>query len=314
MTQITPTAGPPPAPPVGVAVRLTGLTRRFGAVTAVDALDLTIDTGEVVALLGPNGAGKSTTIDMMLGLTRPDEGRATVYGLPPAEAVAQGRVGALLQSGGLLPDLTAIELVRLTAALYPRHRDVADVVERAGLTEFARRRVGTLSGGQQQRVRFAMALVADPQLIVLDEPTTGLDVEARRGFWAAMREETRRGRTVLFATHYLDEADAYADRVVLMRAGRVVADGSAAQIKAISSGRTVRATLPGASAQALAALPGVDSVELRGDTVLLACRDSDAALRALITRTPARDIEVTAQDLEDAFLALTVDSPAGANR
>ena len=309
MTQTTPMAEP-----AGTAVHLAGLTRRYGAVTAVDALDLTIAAGEVVALLGPNGAGKSTTIDMMLGLTRPDAGRVSVYGLPPAEAVAQGRVGALLQSGGLLPDLTAAELVRLTAALYPRHRDVGEVIRRAGVADFARRRVATLSGGQQQRVRFAMALVADPHLIVLDEPTTGLDVQARRAFWAAMREETRRGRTVLFATHYLEEADAYADRIVLMRAGRVIADGTAAQIKAIASGRTVRATLPGASEPALAALPGVDSVELRGDTVLLACHDSDAAVRALVTRTTARDIEVTTRDLEDAFLALTVDAPAGAHR
>src|SRR5262249_31778994 len=159
---------------------------------------------------------------------------------------------------------------------------------------------------QQQRVRFALALVADPDLIVLDEPTTGLDVEARRSFWASMREETRQGRTMLFATHYLEEADAYADRIVLMRAGTVVADGTAAQIKSVVSGRTIRATLPGADPGRLAGLTGVDSVELRGDTVLLGCSDSDAALRVLLDTTPAHDIEVTARNLEDAFLALTV--------
>jgi ABC-2 type transport system ATP-binding protein len=150
-----------------------------------------------------------------------------------------------------------------------------------------------------------MALVADPDLIVLDEPTTGLDVEARRAFWAAMREETARGRTVLFATHYLDEADAYADRIVLMRAGRIVADGSPNHIKSLVSGRTIRATLPGADLNALAALPGVDRVETRGDGVLLHCSDSDAALRALLSTTPASDVEVVARGLEDAFLALT---------
>jgi ABC-2 type transport system ATP-binding protein len=288
-------------------IALRGLTKRYGAVTAVDGLDLSISPGEVVALLGPNGAGKSTTIDMLLGLARPDAGAARLFDLPPIEAIARGRVGAMLQSGGLLPDLTVGEIVELAAALQPRHRPIPQVLERAGLADLAKRRVGKLSGGQQQRVRFAMALVADPELIVLDEPTTGLDVEARRAFWAAMREESGHGRTVLFATHYLDEADAYADRIVFMRAGRVVADGTAAQIKALVSGRTIRATLPGADLTALAVLPGVDEVESRGDTVLLTCRDSDAALRALLTNTPARDVEVTARGLEDAFVALTME-------
>jgi ABC-2 type transport system ATP-binding protein len=287
------------------AVRLTGLTKRFGAVTAVDGLDLSIEPGEVVALLGPNGAGKSTTIDLLLGLLRPDRGTVTLYDLTPGRAVAAGRVGAMLQSGGLLPDLTVTEIVTLAASLYTTHRPVPQVLDRAGITDLARRRVGKLSGGQRQRVRFAMALVADPDLIVLDEPTTGLDVEARRAFWAAMREETALGRTVLFATHYLDEADAYADRVVLMRAGSVIADGTPAHVKSLVSGRTIRATVPGAHLGQLAALPGVDRAEARGSTVLLTCTDSDAALRALLQRTAARDIEVSAHGLEDAFLALT---------
>jgi ABC-2 type transport system ATP-binding protein len=288
------------------AVRVTGLTKRYGEVTAVNGLDLTIAPGEVVALLGPNGAGKSTTIDMMLGLTRPDAGTVSVYGASPATAIRDGRVGAQLQSGGLLPDLTVGEIVGLSAALHKRHRPVAGVLKTAGLTDLAQRRVAGLSGGQQQRVRFAMALLADPDLIVLDEPTTGLDVEARRAFWAAMREETEQGRTVLFATHYLEEADDYADRIVLMRAGSVVADGTSAQIKSVVSGRTIRATLPGADMPSLAALPGVDTVEIRRDMVLLACSDSDTTLRALLTSTTAHDIEVTARNLEDAFLALTV--------
>jgi ABC-2 type transport system ATP-binding protein len=197
----------------------------------------------------------------------------------------------------------------LTAALYRRRKATADILARAGAAEFAKRRVGTLSGGQQQRVRFAMALVADPELIVLDEPTTGLDVEARRAFWAAMRQETERGRTVLFATHYLDEADAYADRIVLMRAGRIVADATAAAIKAVVSGRTIRATLPGADLGVLATLPGVEEVEARGATVLLTSRDSDLTLRHLMATTTAHDIEVTAHNLEDAFLALTTTAP-----
>jgi ABC-2 type transport system ATP-binding protein len=290
----------------GDAVRVTGLTKRYGEVTAVAGIDLTIEAGDVVALLGPNGAGKSTTIDMMLGLTRPDAGSVAIFGQPPGDAIRAGRVGALLQSGGLLPDLTVREIVALSAALHRRRGDLAAVLERAGVAEFAQRRVAVLSGGQQQRVRFAMALVADPDLIVLDEPTAGLDVEARRAFWAAMREETRRGRTVLFATHYLDEADAYADRIVLLRSGVIVADGTAAQVKAVASGRAIRATLPNADVTELAALPGVDSVETRGDTIILSSVDSDTTLRALLATTSAYDIEVTARNLEDAFIALTV--------
>jgi len=288
------------------AVQLAGLTKRFGPVTAVDGLDLTIRRGEVVALLGPNGAGKSTTIDMLLGLLRPDAGVVSLYGEPPARAIARGAVGALMQSGGLLPDLTAEETVRLAAALQRDPRDVGEVLERAGVAEFGKQRVGGLSGGQQQRIRFAMALVSNPDLLVLDEPTTGMDVETRRAFWASMREETARGRTVLFATHYLEEADDYADRIVLLRSGRVVADGTSAQIKAAVSGRTIRATVPGADLAGLAGLPGVERVETRGESVLLHCDDSDAALRALLRASNAHDIEVTSRNLEDAFIALTV--------
>jgi ABC-2 type transport system ATP-binding protein len=195
--------------------------------------------------------------------------------------------------------------VTLAASLFGKHRPVGEVLVRAGVTEFAGKRVGRLSGGQQQRVRFAMALVADPDLVVLDEPTTGMDVEARRGFWTAMREETAQGRTVLFATHYLDEADAYADRIVLMRSGRIVADGTPNHIKSLVSGRTIRATLAGADLNSLATLPGVDSVDAHGDVVLLHCGDSDAALRSLLAATNAHDIEVVAHGLEDAFIALT---------
>jgi ABC-2 type transport system ATP-binding protein len=162
-----------------------------------------------------------------------------------------------------------------------------------------------LSGGQKQRVRFAMAIIPQPDLIVLDEPTTGMDVESRRDFWASMHAETARGRTVLFATHYLEEADAYADRVVLMRNGKVVADGTAAQIKASVSGRTIRATIPGADLAALASQPGVRNVETRGEVVLLQCANSDDTLRYLLDNTDAHDIEVTSADLEDAVLAIS---------
>ncbi|MEV1330613.1 ABC transporter ATP-binding protein [Micromonospora costi] len=289
------------------AVELSGLTKTFGAVTAVDGLSLRVEPGEVVAFLGPNGAGKTTTIDMLLGLARPDSGTVRILGGAPADAIARGRVAAVLQTGGLLKDLTVGETVRLTANFYRQSRPAEEVLERAGIADIADRVVGRCSGGQQQRLRFALALLPDPDLMVLDEPTTGMDVEGRREFWQALRRDARTGRTVIFATHYLDEADAYADRIVLVRQGRIVADGTTAEIKNLASGRLVRATLPDADQAALAALPGVDAVEVRGDTVLVTTTDSDPVARHLLTRTAARDLEITSRNLEDAFLALTTD-------
>jgi ABC-2 type transport system ATP-binding protein len=167
--------------------------------------------------------------------------------------------------------------------------------------------VGKCSGGEQQRLRFAMALLSDPELLILDEPTTGMDVEGRRSFWAAIRQDTARGRTVLVATHYLEEADAYADRIILVRQGKIVADGTTSEIKALAAGRTVRASLAGADEPTLRAVPGADDVEIRGETVLIHSTDSDAVARYLLTSTRARDLEITTRGLEDAFIALTSD-------
>ncbi|MGZ4602674.1 MAG: ABC transporter ATP-binding protein, partial [Kineosporiaceae bacterium] len=246
------------------AVRLSGLVKRFGPVTAVDEVDLAVRPGEIVAFLGPNGAGKTTTIDMMLGFTRPDAGHVAILAGTPADAVAKGRIAAVLQTGGLLKDLTVAETVRLTASLFPTARPVDEALERAGIADIGDRRVGSCSGGQQQRLRFALALLPDPDLLLLDEPTTGMDVEGRREFWAAIRADAAHGRTVIFATHYLEEADGYADRIVLIRRGRIVADGTPAHVKSLASGRAVRATLPDADQTALLAVPGVQSVEVRG--------------------------------------------------
>ena len=287
------------------AVELRGVTKSFGDVDAVRGIDLTLEQGEIVAFLGPNGAGKTTTIDMVLGLSRPTTGTATVLGLEPRQAIARGLVSAVMQTGGLLKDLTVRETVAYTASLFADTRPVDEVLANAGITGLADRKVAKCSGGEQQRLRFAMALLSDPALLLLDEPTTGMDVEGRRTFWAAIREDAARGRTVMFATHYLEEADAYADRIVLISHGRIVADGTGAQIKALASGRTVRATLPAADTTGLAALPGVTGVEVRGDSVLVHTRDSDAVARHLLTHTEARDLEITAQGLEDAFLSLT---------
>jgi ABC-2 type transport system ATP-binding protein len=289
------------------AIALRGLRKHFGPVRAVDGIDLAIEPGEIVAFLGPNGAGKTTTIDVVLGLSEPTSGTAEVLGMSPQEAVARGLVAAVLQAGGLLKDLTVHETLRLTAALFADTRPVDDVMRRADISDFADRRVGKCSGGQQQRLRFAMALLPDPELLVLDEPTTGMDVAGRREFWSAIREDAGRGRTILFATHYLEEADAYADRIVFIRRGRIVADGTSGEIKALAAGRLVRATLPGASEAALRGVPAVDSVEMRGDTVLISSKDTDAVARYLLTKTNARDLEITSHNLEDAFVALTAD-------
>jgi ABC-2 type transport system ATP-binding protein len=294
-----------------LAVDLRGVHKSFGSVQAVRGVALTVGSGEVMAFLGPNGAGKTSTIDLILGLSRPDAGVVEVYGMAPRQAVRKGLVSAVMQAGGLLKDLTVAETVEYTARLFAVSRPVAEVLERAGITAIAGRSVGKCSGGEQQRLRFAMALIPDPELLILDEPTQGMDVEGRRGFWTAIREDAARGRTIIFATHYLEEADAYADRIVLISKGRIVADGTAAEVKGLASGRTIRATLPSADEAALRALPGVDDVEIRGDTVLIRCGDSDAVARRLLTQTPAHDLEITSRGLEDAFIALTSGGPSG---
>jgi ABC-2 type transport system ATP-binding protein len=293
-------------------IELRGLKKTYrspgGPVDAVRGVDVAVRQGETVALLGPNGAGKSTTVDLLLGLQEPDEGSVALFGGPPERAVCGGRVGVMLQEGGVLRDLTVRELISMMAALFPRPLGVDETLSLAQLNEIADRRTERLSGGQTQRVRFAVALVSDPDLLVLDEPTVGMDVESRRAFWATVRELSGHGKTFLFATHYLEEADAYADRAVLMAHGRVVADGPTTEIKAIVGSRTIRATLPGVPMEALERLPGVTRGERRGEAVVLTCSDSDSALRELLAGYPeARDIEVRGAGLEEAFLQLTGD-------
>jgi ABC-2 type transport system ATP-binding protein len=286
-------------------IELTGLRKRFGDVTAVDGIDLTIRPGEVVALLGPNGAGKTTTVDLALGLSRPTGGTAALFGGDPRTAVVDGKVGAMLQGGALLPDLRVRDAVALIASAHRSPMPVEEAMKRARVSEIADRRVGKLSGGQLQRARFAVAVVSDPDLLVLDEPTAAMDVEARHVFWESMREFTDTGRTVVFATHYLDEADAFADRIVILSAGAIVADGTPTEVKAIVTSRTVRFT-GSCDRGLLQRLPGVTAIESRGDRVTLVTDDSDATLRALVAQDPAaRDLEVTASSMDDAFLALT---------
>jgi ABC-2 type transport system ATP-binding protein len=296
----------------GRGIELRGLKKTYrspaGPVHAVRGVDVAVRQGETVALLGPNGAGKSTTVDMLLGLQEPDEGSVAVFGGPPERAVRAGRIGVMLQEGGVLRDLTVRELIAMMAALFPAPLGVDETLSLAQLDKLAHRRTERLSGGETQRVRFAVALVSDPDLLVLDEPTVGMDVESRHAFWETVRELSGHGKTFLFATHYLEEADAYADRAVLMAHGRVVADGPTTEIKAVVGSRTIRATLPGVPMEVLERLPGVTRVERRGEAVVLACSDSDSALRELLASYPeARDIEVRGAGLEEAFLQLTGD-------
>ncbi len=293
-------------------VQLTGLTKTFrgpaGPVQAVRGIDITIAAGETVALLGPNGAGKSTTIDMLLGLTRPDSGRVELFGKNPADAIASGQVGAMLQTGGVAAYLSVRELLQMVGSLYPEPMPVDDVIALTRIEDIADRRTNKLSGGQTQRLRFAIGLIANPDLLLLDEPTVALDVEARREFWHVMREFASGGKTVVFATHYLEEADAYADRIILMARGQIVADGPATEIKATVGMRTIRATLPDADPAELAVLPGVTGVDLRGESIILSCTDSDIALRAALARYPGLcDIEVRGAGLEEAFVQLTTE-------
>jgi ABC-2 type transport system ATP-binding protein len=290
------------------AISVQHVVKRYRGVTAVDDLSFEVPEGELVALLGPNGAGKSSCIDMILGLSRPDAGRISLSGRTPGQAVAAGAVGGMPQTGALVPFLTVKELITMVGSLYPHPLPVPGVLRLAGLAELADRPTTRLSGGQQQLVRFAAALVADPDLLLLDEPTVALDVEARREFWDTMREVAAGGKTVLFATHYLEEADAYADRIILIARGRIVADGPATEIKARAGSRRIRATLPGADTAALTALPGVLTAERHGEAITLMSSDAENTLRGLLGRFRSiRDIEVQGAGLEDAFIFLTAD-------
>jgi ABC-2 type transport system ATP-binding protein len=289
------------------AIRLTGLTKRFGSLLAVNDIDLTIRPGEVVALLGPNGAGKSTTIDLTLGLSLPTAGSAQLFGGDPRAAIVTGRVGAMLQGGALLPTTTVRESIALIHALHRHPMSVDDAMERAGIADLAKQKIASLSGGQMQRARFAVAVVSNPDLMILDEPTAAMDVGARHSFWGSMREFTNQGKTVVFATHYLDEADTFADRIVIMSAGRIIADGTPSEVKSVVSGRTLSFTLSGTTDDAaVRSLPGVTVLERRGSRLSLTTEDSDATLRRLLADYPAAsDIEIVSRNMDDAFMALT---------
>jgi ABC-2 type transport system ATP-binding protein len=277
-------------------------------IRALDHVSFDIHRGETVALLGPNGAGKSTAIDTMLGLRAPTSGEARVLGGQPAAAVAAGRIGGMLQTGGLPEGAKVSELVGLFRNLYRDRRPVAELLRLAGIDDLGDRRVERLSGGQTQRVRFALALAGDPELLFLDEPTAALDVEARRNFWRSVAAISEQGTTVLFATHYLDEADANASRIIVVNHGRVIADGTPSQIKAYTATRTLRFSTPAPDPARLLGLPGVADVLVNGEAVTVRTGDADATLPALYALgLPVKAMEVGGGGLEESLIALTAD-------
>jgi ABC-2 type transport system ATP-binding protein len=298
----------------GPIVTFNDVSKHYGRLRAVDGLSLELRAGETVALLGPNGAGKSTSLDMLLALRKPTSGKITMFGSDPYHAVKSGRVGAMLQSGGLMPEVTVRELVTLVSGFHPRPVPPETVMKRAGITDIAGQRVDRLSGGQTQRVRFALAIAGESELIVLDEPTTAMDVEARQRFWANMKAEAAEGRTVLFATHYLEEADQAADRILVINRGRLLADGSPAEIKTRAGARRMSFRIQDVDEAFLLGLPGLVHLEIRGDLVQVQATDSDAALYAILDAGyRPREIEVTSLGLEQAFLAITSQDDAAAS-
>jgi ABC-2 type transport system ATP-binding protein len=275
-------------------------------IKALDQVTFDIQPGETVALLGPNGAGKSTAIDIMLGLRTPTSGAVRVLGGTAAAAVAAGQIGGMLQTGGLPEGARVSELIGLFRQLYHDRRGTGELLKLAGIDDLADRRVEQLSGGQTQRVRFALALAGDPELLFLDEPTAALDVEARRHFWRSVETIAGRGTTVLFATHYLEEADANASRIIVVNHGRVIADGAPAQIKSFTATRTLRFTTPAPDPSELVKLPGVTDVLVNADAVTVRTGDADETLPALYALgRRIKAMEVGGGGLEEALIALT---------
>lgn len=296
-----------------VALKLHQVDKTFrtraGAVRAVQGVSLTIEPGEVVALLGENGAGKTTLIDMVLGLSRPTSGTVELGGGSPAEAVRGGRIGAVLQTGGLLKDLSVRDQVAMIAAAHGCLERVPDVLKAAGLTSIGNRKIGTCSGGQQQKVKFALSLLSNPTFLVLDEPTAGMDVNARATFWEAMHALASAGSTILFATHYLEEAENFADRILLMAGGRLIADGPTAHIRSSLGARHISFEVPESGFDFLPATEqerwGLTKIRQEKNTISFYCTAAEDFLAWFLPRHTVKNLEVTRPSLADAFTHLT---------
>ena len=285
--------------------RLRQAGKSYGSTRALQGLDLDLHVGEVLALLGPNGAGKTTAIGLLLGLHAPDSGHAELFGLPPGALDARRRTGVMLQTAGIPDTLKVRELVDLARSYYPQPRALGECLALAGLEEIQQRRYGQLSGGQQRRVQFAMAICGRPQLLFLDEPTTGLDIDARQGLWRAIRDLAAQGCAILLTTHYLEEAEALADRVMVVDQGRLLAQGSVEEMRARVSQRRIGCVSSLAPAQ-VAAWPGVQEAHLAGNRLHVVAAQAEPVVRRLLAEDPSlSELEVRRAGLADAFLALT---------
>jgi ABC-2 type transport system ATP-binding protein len=288
------------------AVEARSITKNYGNVQALKDFSLTIASGEVVALLGPNGAGKSTAIALMLGIRRAERGCISLFGADPRLARSRKHIGVMLQESGVPELLKVRELIELFSRFHDYPIDTQDVIERAGLENEASRRMGRLSGGQKQRLYFALALVGNPDMLFLDEPTTGLDVQARRHFWSQINQQVAMGKTIVLTTHNLEEADALAQRVVVLKEGSIVADDTPAAIKQHVGGKQVRFRAPRIAVADLQRLPEVGDVRLVGDRFELYTRQPESLLAALFADgLQLQDLEVTGAGLEEAFISLT---------
>lgn len=288
-----------------VIASLRSVTKKFGPQIALDRLSLELRQGEVVALLGPNGAGKTTAVRLLLGLSEATSGEVSLFGGNPRDRASRLRLGAMLQVGRMPETLRVREHLQLFSSYYDHPRPLDELLAVAGLEGLQERLFGTLSGGQKQRVLFALALCGDPDLICLDEPTLGMDVEARRAMWEQVRKLAARGKTILLTTHYLEEADALASRIIVVQKGKVIAEGAPKELKAADQSRTIRCTTS-LQPSFVSTLAGVTSVEQEGSTMLVRTQTPEALLRIMLERDPALSgLEVRAAALEDAFLALT---------
>ena len=288
------------------AVQLTGASKKFGALHAVKNLSLEVSTGEIVAILGPNGAGKTTAISMMLGLRSPDAGTARVFGQDPRHPQARDRIGVMLQDSDVPGTLKVREVVHLIGSYYARPLSVNTALEMAGLTDKADSMASSLSGGQKKRLCFALSVVGNPDVLFLDEPTAALDVEARRGFWEQVSAFSKSGKTIILTTHYLEEADALAERIVVINRGEIVAQGSPAQIKSRVGGKLVRFKSQSLTLGMLEGISSITRSSLTSDTFELFTLEPERVLKNLFERgLEITDLEVRGGGLEEAFVALT---------
>ena len=293
--------------------RLDGAIKRYGRLTALDGADLQLHRGELLALLGPNGAGKTTAIALLLGLIRADAGRVELFGQDPQRIEARRRIGVMLQNAELPPTLRVGELLRLTASYYPAPRALAESAELAGVTDLLGRPYAKLSGGQQRRVQFALALCGRPELLFLDEPTVGMDIEARQKLWAAIRQLVAEGCSVLLTTHYLEEAEALTDRVCVMSRGRMIHEGTVEELRARVALKRVRclSTLP---TDTVRGWPEVSEVRRENERLHIAAAEAETVVRRLLDADPLlRELEVQRAGLAEAFTELTRDADESAD-